>query len=211
MDTLFIPLLALVAFGLGAIPFSTIVGRRLLGQDIRDYGDGNPGSANVFRAGGVKAGYLAVFLDIAKGFPVAYLAHTSFDVPITGVIIIGISAILGHAFSPFLRWRGGKAVAVTFGVLLAMPNFEIILSFGAFVIIGALFIDNDAWGVSFGAAGSLAFQFLSRGGTWETLLMACVLAILVVKHFADLRRLPGLRGRMYRGVQSIVRDTTASG
>ena len=68
-------LLAVAAFCLGACPFSLWVGRHLLGKDIRDYGDGNPGAVNVFRVGGRKAGSLALTLDIAKGTPFVLLSH----------------------------------------------------------------------------------------------------------------------------------------
>ncbi|MCK4863660.1 MAG: glycerol-3-phosphate acyltransferase, partial [Dehalococcoidales bacterium] len=127
METLTIALLSIAAFGLGAIPFSLIVGRLFLGKDPRDYGDGNPGAVNVFRAGGQKAGYLAVFLDVAKGVPFVFLAHSLFGLSHVAVVAVGMCAILGHAFSPFLHWRGGKAVAVTFGVLVALPQHELLL------------------------------------------------------------------------------------
>lgn len=205
MEILLTASLAVAAFLLGALPFSLIIGRLLLGKDIRKYGDGNPGAANVFRAGGQKAGYLAVFLDVAKGVPFVFLAHSLLDLPETAIVIVALSAILGHAFSPFLRWRGGKAIAVTFGVFLALPQHEILLAFIVFVILGFLFIETDAWTVIFGATASLAYLVISRGSSWEPLLMFCVLAILVVKHFEDLHTFPGLRGRLVRWLQSIIR------
>ena len=56
-------------FGLGSVPFSVLIGRRVLGKNIREYGDGNPGAFNVFKAGGQKSGYLAIALDVGKGVP----------------------------------------------------------------------------------------------------------------------------------------------
>lgn len=207
METLTTSLLAIAAFGLGAIPFSLLVGRWLLGKDIRDYGDGNPGAVNVFRAGGQKAGYLAVFLDVAKGVPFVFLAHSFFGLSNVAVVAVGMSAILGHAFSPFLRWHGGKAVAITFGVLLALPQHEMLLAFIACMVLGALIIEVDAWTVMFGALGSLAYLAVTRGSSWEVLLMLCILAVFAVKHFDDLRTFPGFRGRLVRWLQSIIRGT----
>jgi len=115
-------LLILCAFWLGACPFSVWIGQWLLGKDIRDYGDGNPGAVNVFRAGGRKSGFLAIFLDVAKGVPFVVLAHSFFGLSEAIVLAVALSAILGHAFSPLLHLRGGKSVAVTFGVLLALPQ-----------------------------------------------------------------------------------------
>jgi glycerol-3-phosphate acyltransferase PlsY len=205
MAILLTALLSIAAFGLAAIPFSVLVGRWLLGKDIRDYGDGNPGAANVFRAGGQKAGYLAVFLDVAKGVPFVLLAGASFGLPSLSIVAVGVSAVLGHAFSPFLGWRGGKAVAVTFGVLLALPTHEVLLAFIACIVIGALVIDTDAWAVVLAAAGTPAYLVLTGAEPWKILLMLCLLAVLVIKHFDELRAIPGFRGRLVRWVQALLR------
>ena len=205
MEIFYTALLALVAFLLGAFPFSVLIGRWFLRKDITAYGDGNPGAANVFRAGGRKLGYLAVFLDVAKGVPVVFLAYSFFGLPDLAIVAVAIGAILGHAFSPFLRWRGGKSVAVTFGVLLALPQHEMLIVFIIFVVLGFLFIEIDAWTVMFGAIGSLSYLAVTRGSSWETLLMLCILAIFAVKHFEELRILPGFKGRLVRWLQSVIR------
>ena len=193
-------LLALGAFLLGACPFSVILGRIFLKKDIRKYGDGNPGAANVFRAGGHKLGYLAVILDLAKGVPFVLLAHTLVGLAGLALVPIAICAILGHAFSPFLQWKGGKAIAITFGVLLALPQHEALIAFIVLVIIGALMLDNDSWGMMLGAIGTLAFLVLSEASTWELVIMLGVLVIFTVKHFQDLRSLPGFKGRLVRWI-----------
>ena len=163
MDIVYTGLLAMAGFMLGAVPFSVIIGRRVLGKNIQDYGDGNPGAVNVFRAGGQRAGFMAVFLDIAKGVPFVFLAHALLKLPDLSIVVVAMSAILGHAFSPFLRWHGGKAVAVTFGVLLALPQHEMLLAFIAFVVAGFLFVENDSWIMVLGAAGTLAYLAITGG------------------------------------------------
>jgi glycerol-3-phosphate acyltransferase PlsY len=200
-------LLAIFAFGLGACPIAVWIGRWFLGRDIREYGDGNPGAANVFRAGGHKSGYLAVILEVAKGIPFVFLAHSYFALPHLAVMVVALSAILGHAFSPLLRWRGGKAIAVTFGVLIALPQHDMLFAFTAFVVLGFLLIEIDAWTVIFGATGSLAYLAITRGNSWESLFMLCVLAILAIKHFEELHTFPGARGRLVRWLQTIIRGT----
>jgi acyl phosphate:glycerol-3-phosphate acyltransferase len=207
MEIVIISLLSLAAFGLASIPFSVLVGRWFLHDDIRLYADGNPGAYNVFRAGGQKSGVLAVCLDVGKGMPFVFLSHSYFNLPETALVAVAVSAILGHAFSPFLQWHGGKAVAVTFGVLLALPQHQLLLAFIAFIVLGALFIEVDAWAVIFGAAGALGYFALTRGGTWETLLILCILVVLVVKHFEALHAFPGFRGRLIRWLQSVVHTT----
>jgi glycerol-3-phosphate acyltransferase PlsY len=202
-------LLALAAFGLGAVPFSVLVGRWLLGKDIRRYGDGNPGAINVFRAGGQKAGYLAVFLDVLKGLPFVFLAYAWLKLPDLSLVMVALSAVLGHAFSPFLGWHGGKAVAVTFGVLLALPRHEVLLAFIACVVIGFLFVENDAWVVVLGAAGTMAYLAVTSSPSWTVLIMLGILALLVFRHFQELHSLPRLHGRLIRWLQSVLRGTTS--
>jgi len=196
-----------VAFCLGACPFSVWIGRWLLGKDIREYGDGNPGAANVFRAGSHRLGYLAVILDVAKGVPCVFLAHSFFGLPNLAIVAVALSAILGHAFSPFLRWRGGKGIAVTFGVLLAMPQHEMLIAFIVFIALGALFIEVDAWATMFGAIGTLAYLAITRGSSWESLFMLCVLTILAIKHLEELRTIPRHKGRLINWLQSMRRET----
>ena len=198
-------LLVVFAFWLGACPFSVWIGRWLLGKDIRGYGDGNPGAANVFRAGGHKLGCLAVIMDVTKGIPFVFLAHSYFSLSDLAVVVVALSAVLGHAFSPFLKWRGGKAIAVTYGVLMALPQHEMLIAFAVFMVIGLLFIEVNAWTVIFGATGSLAYLAIARGGSWESLLMLCILAILALKHFEELHTFPGFRGRLVRWLQSLMR------
>jgi glycerol-3-phosphate acyltransferase PlsY len=191
-------LLAISAFWLGACPFSVWIGRWLLGKEIRDYGDGNPGAANVLRAGGRKAFVLAIILDIAKGVPFVILAHSFFGLPQPIVLAIGLCPILGHAFSPLLRFKGGKAIGVTIGVLVALPQHHMLITFLAFMLLGYLFIEVDAWVVILGATGSLVYLLATRGGSWELLFMLGVLAILVTKHFAELKTIPRFKGKLIR-------------
>jgi len=82
MEVFYSLLLSAAAFWLGACPFSVWLGRWRLGKDITRYGDGNPGSANVFRAGSIKLGLVAVFLDIAKGVPFVLMSHSLFGLPL---------------------------------------------------------------------------------------------------------------------------------
>lgn len=198
MEILKTVVLAILAFGLGSVPFSVIIGRWFLGKEITDYGDGNPGAANVFRAGGNISGYLAVLLDIGKGIPFVLLSHVYFGLPYVSTVAIGVCAILGHAFTPFLRWRGGKAIAITFGVLIAMPQYETLLAFAALVILGALFIEEDGWTMIMAVVGSLVFLWVTGGESWQLLLMLVILAVFIVKQFESLRSLPGFRGRLIR-------------
>jgi len=195
-------LLTVSAFWLGACPLSVWVGQRFLGKDIRDYGDGNPGAANVFRAGGRKSFCLALILDVAKGVPFVFLAYSFWGLSEIVVMVVALSAILGHAFSPLLGFKGGKSLAVTFGVLLALPQYEILVAFITFLLIGFLFMESDAWTVMLGAVGSLAYLVTTKGNSWESLFMLCVLLILAVKHFNDLQTIPRRKVRLLAWIQA---------
>ncbi len=196
METAYLIVLTVCAFSLGACPFSVWIGRWATGKDIRDYGDHNPGAANVFRAGGRKSGFLAVFLDVSKGFPFVALANIVFELPEALLAVIAMSAILGHAFSPLLQFRGGKSVAVTFGVLLALPQHEMLFSFVFFTVIGFLFLQNDGWTVIFGAVSSFIYLIISGRSSWEILFMAGVLALYIVKQNLEIRTVPRFRVRL---------------
>jgi len=201
-ETIYFVLVALGAFWLGACPFSVWIGHWLLGKDIRQYGDGNPGAANVFRAGGHKAGCLALILDMAKGVPFVFMAHYYFAFPDVVVVAVALCAILGHSFSPLLKFKGGKAVAITFGVLMVLPEPEMLAAFTVFVLFGFIVIGSDAWAVVLGPAGSFAYMAVTRGNSWESLFMLCVLVLFVVKYHRELHTVPRPKGRFFSWLQS---------
>jgi glycerol-3-phosphate acyltransferase PlsY len=111
--------LAGLSYLLGSIPFSYLVARAR-GVDLRRVGSGNIGSANVWRSCGFGSFLAAVSGDILKGSAVPYLAIHRRDLPPVSVILIGAAAISGHAFPVFMGFKGGKAVATSTGVLLAI-------------------------------------------------------------------------------------------
>jgi acyl phosphate:glycerol-3-phosphate acyltransferase len=184
-----------IGFLLGSIPFSVILGRVLLGKDIRQYGDGNPGGTNVGRASGNKLlGALAIAIDMAKGaLPVA-LAYYVFGVNGWGLTAVMLAPILGHAYSPFLRWKGGKAIAVTFGVWTTLT-----VPFGPFVMAFSLLaltrlVSAAGWAVM--GALLVLLALLAVLGLVTPPVLAAWLGtsiILASKHWADLTRRPRLR------------------
>lgn len=207
MEIVYSTLLAIAAFCLGACPFSLWIGHWLLGKDIRAYGDGNSGAANVFRAGGRKAFCLALLLDIAKGVPFVFLAHSYFGLSDAAVMAIGLSAILGCAFSPILRLKGGKSLAVTGGVLLALPQHELLIAVLVFMFLAFLFVETNAWIVLLGLAGALIYLVVTKGSSWEPLFMLCVLAILAAKHYKDLQTVPRFKVRPVAWLRTRKRET----
>jgi len=114
------------AYLIGSIPTSYIVGRLLKGVDIRKFGSGNVGAANTFRVIGRLPGLIVLVLDILKGFiTVTYIA--SFFLYVSPVarpelyrVLAGLAAIAGHNWTIFLRFKGGKGVATSAGVVIGL-------------------------------------------------------------------------------------------
>jgi glycerol-3-phosphate acyltransferase PlsY len=197
VEILYFALLVVLAFGLGACPFSLWIGKALLHSDIRNFGDANPGAYNVMRAGGRWTFALAMAADIGKGVPFVALAHYYFGLPEAMVIAVGLSAILGHAYSPILHFAGGKSLAVTAGVMVALPQHEIIISVLIFMFLAFLFIDVDAWKVMFALSAATIYLIIAKGLSLEPLFTICVMAILAVKHWSDLKTTrPRLGGKL---------------
>ncbi|MCS7164560.1 MAG: glycerol-3-phosphate 1-O-acyltransferase PlsY [Thermodesulfovibrio sp.] len=116
-------ILVLFGFLLGSIPWGYIIGK-LKGVDLRQVGSGNIGATNVLRTIGKKEALITLLLDISKGavpvLVVRLIPSYAEDLLLMG--LVGVFAVLGHCYTPFLRFKGGKGVATTIGVLLAyMP------------------------------------------------------------------------------------------
>ncbi len=130
----------LIAYLLGAAPFSYLIARWRMGINIRERGEGNVGARNVYHVVGPKWGVLASLLDTGKGLAAYLMAGRLALSPVT-VPLCGIAAPLGHNFSPFLRFRGGKGVATTMGFLLGFLPFSTLV--GATLIVLTYFLTRD--------------------------------------------------------------------
>ena len=187
-----------LGFLAGAMPFSLWLGRWLLRDDIRLYGNGNPGAVNAWRAGGWRIGVLAILLDSLKGALPAGLAQLWSGLSDWYLLPVALAPVLGHAFSPFLGFHGGKAVAVTFGIWCGLTAWEgpTVLGclFGFFLLIQTV----DAWAVTLGMSCFALYLLLRQFGA--PVLMICAGNLLVVawKHRRDLGHAPELRGWLRR-------------
>ena len=124
---LLFPVLVLISFVSGSLPFSVWLGKILRRTDVRRFGDGNPGATNAFRAGGAWLGLPALLLDVSKGAAPVGLAYFNLGYRGLPMWMIALAAILGHAFSPFLGFRGGKGLAVAFGVWIGLTLWRVSL------------------------------------------------------------------------------------
>lgn len=150
----------LLGFMAGSLPFSVWLGRVALRKDITAYGDANPGATNVLRAGGKGWGALALALDIAKALlPVAYAWYVA-NIHDWRAIPIALAPIAGHAFSPFLRGRGGKAIATSAGTWMALTVWQGPTVGGLLLWFFSSLVGANGWAVLFMFLGLLPILLL---------------------------------------------------
>ncbi len=171
---------ALVGFLLGSIPFAVVLGKLLVHKDVRSVGDGNPGGANALKAGGLKAGIPAILLDLAKGYVPVYLAQR-YGLGGWDLIPVCLAPILGHAFSPFLRFHGGKALAATGGVWLALIGLVAFPIFGVLALPMTIAQSEDAWSANSGMLALLVYTVIA-GEAWLVALAVLNSFLLVWTH-----------------------------
>jgi glycerol-3-phosphate acyltransferase PlsY len=190
MTSLNIALVSIVGYLLGAISFAVIVARSQ-GVDILSYGSGNPGATNVTRALGSKFGNLVFACDALKGFIAAGwpLFVYGGDLGLRLGIIGLIAAIIGHSFSVFLKFRGGKGVATTMGGLVALMPLVLLIGVAAWAAI--FFTTRMVAIASILFAVSLPVSaFCLYGAGDPRLTLGLVLGVLiVVRHRSNIARM----------------------
>jgi acyl phosphate:glycerol-3-phosphate acyltransferase len=192
-DWLVVSFWSVLGFVLGAIPFSPLIGRLALGKDIEQYGDKNPGATNVLRAGGFLWFSLALALDISKGAAPVGLAYQIFGVQDWRIVPIALAPPLGHVFSPFLGWRGGKAIAATFGVWIGLTIWKVPLIGLVLLLFWFGLLTVSGWAVLLTLVGILVSVFIWLPDPVLIGVTLTQIALLVWTHRADLRQRPRLR------------------
>ena len=182
------------AYIIGSIPTAYIFGRVLKGIDIREYGSGNAGATNVFRVIGKAPGAIVLIIDIIKGYISAtYLASGfMYLAPVTRPelyrILFGLSAIAGHNWTLFLKFKGGKGVAASAGVVIGLIPKIFWLGFLVWLI--TFFITGFVSLSSIVAVVSIPIFTLAFGEPAEIIIFMCLLCLIIVyKHKPNIRRL----------------------
>lgn len=187
-----IVLFLVIGYVLGALPNGVWIGKHFKGIDIREYGSKNSGATNSYRVLGPKYGLMVLAADALKGFLPPFLASRC---GITGnwLILIGMAAIIGHIFSFFLNFKGGKGVATSLGVFLFLIPKVTLTLFVIFVIV--------VYATRYISLGSITaavllpvFTFISPLkygiGRFPMMLMTIIIAVFVVyKHKSNIGRL----------------------
>ncbi|HEX5158275.1 MAG TPA: glycerol-3-phosphate acyltransferase [Ktedonobacterales bacterium] len=165
---------------LGAIPWSVWLSKRFFSADPRDQPDRNPGAANAFRVGGWRLGVVVLLLDFAKAFlPVAACRLVGFSGD--QLFWLSLMPTLGHSFSIFLRFHGGRGIVAMFGVWAALTLYQASLVMGLTAIVATLFTKNDeARSLSIPLA-LIAYLLVASYPAWMIVLAAAQLAVLAAK------------------------------
>ena len=187
-------LLLTTSYLLGSIPFGYLLVRFLRKEDVRAMGSGNIGATNVARAGGTTLGLLTLALDALKGYlPVLLATHFAPNTnhgPSTLAIAAAVTAVVGHVFPVWLRFKGGKGIATALGVFIALAPLVALSSVGVFALIVA-----TTRLVSLGsilAAVSipfLAILLVPRRSTALLIGLSFISLLSIAKHHANIVRL----------------------
>lgn len=182
-----------VSYICGALPLSVWIGR-LAGKDIRQYGDGNPGATNVLRAAGWPWFVAALMADISKAAAPVGLAYVTFGWRDWLIIPIALAPSLGHAFSPFLNWQGGKSLATMLGAWIGLTLWIIpsIALIALLIFVGL--IKGEIWALLLTLITTLA-AILTLYPAHNLFLAVILLQILLViwTHRHEFSKRPQLR------------------
>ena len=175
----------LVSYLFGALPIGLLVGRMVKGIDVRDYGSGNIGASNVWRTMGPLWGVTVFLFDFCKGYFPTLLAGRVHGVSPWLPVLVGLAAILGHNFSPFLRFKGGKGVATSLGVVYGLSPLAAAAGFAV-------------WGLCLWATGYISVSSMIAAVVTSLILIAFnrdlphVLFALLVAFFVLIKHRPNV-------------------
>jgi len=171
----------------GAIPFAYIIAKLFKKIDIRKCGSGNPGATNVFREVSKPLGVLTFLLDALKGFIPVYFAFIV-NHSVYFVLAVALVTILGHVFTIFLKFKGGKGVATGCGIFIAFAPVVTLICFSVFALV--LFLSKYVALSSITAAVMLPLCLALFHYPDTIILFACLVSVLVViRHAGNIKRI----------------------
>jgi acyl phosphate:glycerol-3-phosphate acyltransferase len=189
--------IAAAAYLLGSIPTGYLLVLIFRRQDIRSVGSGNIGATNVLRAGGKGLGAATFLLDVLKGCVAVWLSAWLAGLlapalqPVNAEALGALCAVLGHMFTPWLKFRGGKGVATGFGVFLVAAPWAALAAIGLFALILA-FTRYVSLGSILAAASFPVFAWCMVKGErplFLVIVQVAVALLIIVKHHQNIRRL----------------------
>lgn len=181
----------LIAYLLGSIPFAVVSSRVFGLPDPRSYGSGNPGATNVLRTGRKAAAALTLVGDAVKGWTAVVLAQwlgPHYGVGEAGIAAVALAAFLGHVYSVFLRFRGGKGVATAAGVLLALDGWLGLAVLATWGTVAAIWRISSLAALA-SAVLAPAYAVFMFGAGVRAAAVAVMAALLIWRHRSNIRNL----------------------
>jgi acyl phosphate:glycerol-3-phosphate acyltransferase len=175
------------AFALGSIPFGVILAKRR-GVDLKKVGSGNIGATNAARALGKKAGMIVLVLDVLKAFAPTLATLRGFHAAPAVAAAVGFAAFLGHIYSPWMRFRGGKGVACALGAFLALAPVATLMA-GAVCAVVVLVTRIGSLGSLLGMVALMPALVVRKAPPAYLELAVAMFVLIVWRHRDNLRRL----------------------
>ncbi|MFI5349543.1 MAG: glycerol-3-phosphate acyltransferase [Elusimicrobiota bacterium] len=188
MDNFRTAALFLFSYLAGGIPTGYLVVKRMYGYDIRTRGSGNPGTANVYRNAGALPGAITLFVDALKGYAPVCLGLRLYPDHRGLAIGLGAAAIVGHNWTPFLGFKGGKGVATSAGVFSALLPIPMLITVAAF-LLAVKISSHISVGSMTGAVVLPAAAALCGAPRPFTAAAAAAGAMILIKHVSNVKRL----------------------
>ena len=188
-----LPLILIIAYLLGSLPFGLILAKLFGGRDVRKAGSGNIGATNVLRVVGPLAGILTLLLDAAKGWSAVSLAERVTHEQTTDMVLAGFLAMIGHCFPVWLGFRGGKGVATAAGVFLALCPSAFLAALVLFIVVVSFWRYVSLASLAAAAALPLLVYLLwaPRFAPPESVTLGslAIAALVIVQHRGNINRL----------------------
>lgn len=181
-----IAIILILSYLAGSIPTSIIVGKILKGRnfDIRQHGSGNAGGTNVFRVLGWKPGLFVMSFDVFKGFVAAFWIAKIWDIslfendPFAVSVFAGLAAILGHTYTVFAKFKGGKGVGTAGGMLIAIFPIGFSICLGVFFVVLTLSGYVSLSSIAASVAFPIVLKLLPPAGTEDSVII-WIIAVLI--------------------------------
>ena len=197
----------ITSYLLGSIPSAIWYGEAYFGIDVRKFGSGNAGATNTFRVLGKRAGTIVLLIDILKGWTATKLATILFFLEViapsqilTFKLILGFTAVLGHLYPVFVRFKGGKGVATSLGMILAIDPQVASVCIAIFILVflASHYVSLSSIVAAFAFPVILVLGIFGKASTLLIVFGFLLFAIVVVTHQKNIvRLLNGSESRVY--------------
>jgi len=202
-------LIIVASYILGGIPFGLILGLLVKKIDIREYGSGNIGASNAWRILGPVWGGLTFLLDVLKGYAPVVVSHHFCGPGSPLPVFAGLAALLGHNFSPFLKFKGGKGAATSLGVAFGLSPLAGAIGFGVWLVVVAATHYISVGSVCAVIAGSFFIWWFNSKGIAYGVFALFAIVFTFVKHRSNFERLKaGTESKVKFGKSSEKPDET---